>query len=73
MQQHVPENRVYEGFQPEIVQQILEEQKQKWERFASGENEEDEIPYVCLVFEDTISDKHLKYEELLWQLVFAGR
>lgn len=72
-QQHIPEERIYDGFDEEIVQEILDEQKTTYNRILSGDYGEDEIPYKLLIFDDVISDQTLRYQELLNEIVFSGR
>jgi hypothetical protein len=54
------------------VEAILAEQKRKLEKFLEiGKYEES--PYIVVVLDDMISDKHLRYDELLKRFIFAGR
>lgn len=68
---HFPESRVFEGFQPDILDIILENQRIKYQKFLLGYPED--IPYIIIVLEDLISDAHFKYMEQLDRLFFAGR
>ena len=73
-QQHIPENRIYNKFEPDVVAKILEEQKRKYEKFKDGiVDEEQDIPYICVIFDDVISDKTIRHEDLLNEMVFSGR
>jgi hypothetical protein len=51
--QHFPENRIYSGFDAEVISSILEEQMGKYEKIAMGEfkdeNGNPKIPYVVMV------------------------
>lgn len=69
----MPDERVYQGFQGEIIQQILDEQKRKYEKYKNGTAATDDIPYVVIVLEDIISEKTIRYEDLLHELCFMGR
>lgn len=72
-QAHFPENRIYEGFDANIVTQIIEEQKRKFRAWCDGEQNPDDIPFIVMLFDDVISEKTLRYEELLNELCFNGR
>ena len=75
--QHFPENRIYPGFDVDVISKILEEQRMKYEKIAMGENKDEDgepkIPYICMIFDDVISDKQMRYEELMNEIVFSGR
>lgn len=70
-QQHFPETRIYEGFQPDVLQRILDEQMLKVERIRSGEK--DIMPFVVIVLEDLASETELRYANLFKKLAMAGR
>jgi hypothetical protein len=72
-QQHFPDSRVYPEFNEEVIKKILEEQKQKYERFREGMNSEDDIPFIILIFDDIIADQHIRYETLMNEVFFSGR
>jgi hypothetical protein len=69
----VPENRIYDGFQQDIIAKLIEEQKRKYEKWVEGDTDESDIPYIVCIFDDVISEKTLRYEELLNQIVYSGR
>ena len=72
-QQHIPDSRIYEGFQPEVIEKIMDEQKTVYERFLEGDIDKKTVPYVCLILDDVIGDHNLRYEELFDTLAFSGR
>lgn len=72
-QQHVPDSRVYDGFQPTVVQRLMEEQKEVYEKFLEGTIDKNTIPYVCLILDDVIGDHDLRYDEIFDTLAFSGR
>lgn len=72
-QQHFPDSRIYPGFDAEVVGKLLDEQKAVWDEFRYGVVSPDTIPYICMIFDDVISDKTLRYEALLNELVYSGR
>lgn len=46
----------------------------KYKKFRQGiGGKEGIVPYVCIIFDDVISEKTLRYEELLNELVYSGR
>lgn len=75
-QQHVPEERIYEGFQGAVIKSIIEEQRKKCGMMRERLSETDpieECPYLLLILDDIIGDTHLNWEEELRDLAFAGR
>lgn len=82
-----PAERIYEGMDWDVVLKILEEQKRKWDdiiyrHYESSDEEFDpdkvdekiKPPYIVIVLDDIISNKHdMRYEELLLELMFSGR
>jgi hypothetical protein len=71
-QQHFPEECIFDGFQPDVIRSIIEEQKKRCEQFKQR-GTPDECPYVMIIMDDIIADTHLNYEEELLNLAFAGR
>ena len=63
---------MYENFDTDVVLGILAGQKQKLTKFLET-GVFDECPYIIVVLDDMISDKSLKYNELLNRFIFAGR
>jgi len=72
-QQHIPDSRVYEGFQADVVKRIFEEQKVIYEKFLEGEVDKTDIPYVCLILDDVIGDHALRFDEMFDSIAFSGR
>lgn len=71
-QQHVPDSRVYPGFDWDVIQQILDVQMEK--HLKRQETGEKHLGHVVLIFDDCISDRHdARYAEDLLRLVFNGR
>ena len=70
--QCVPESRIYQGFQANIVNAILKRQRAKMDAMIHGV-ELDEPLHVLLILDDVISDKTFKYQEMLDFLGFNGR
>jgi hypothetical protein len=68
--QHFPESRIYDGFQPSVLEAIMRDQEQKVNRMIAGEQI---IPFILIVFEDLAANVHLKYEEVFKKLAFNGR
>ena len=71
-QNHFPETRIYEAFDHDVVLSILANQKAKLDRFIKT-GHHDECPYVVVILDDMMSDKTLRYDELLNRFIFAGR
>lgn len=78
--QHFPYERIYEGMNWDVILDILERQKQKWENivhrktYNDGSSEEFTIPYIVIVLDDIISNKKdMRHSELLMELMFSGR
>jgi hypothetical protein len=71
-QKHFPETRIYEQFDHEVVMSILANQKLKLEKFLKT-GTFDECPYVVVILDDMMSDKLLRYDDLLNRFIFAGR
>ncbi len=71
-QQHIPDTRIYEGIQPDAIKEILEVQKEKYQRYLDGDY--DQCPYIVIIFDDVISDERdLRFTPELNELIFSGR
>jgi hypothetical protein len=71
-QQSFPESRIYSGLNNKVLEIILEEQKKKYNKWLDGDLEHP--PFVCLVFDDIISDEsELRNNPVLNEIVFTGR
>ena len=58
----------------DVVQSILDEQKQIYQQYREGTISKDTIPYIAIVFDDVISDKvMMRYEQIIYELAFSGR
>ena len=71
-QQHFPETRIYPGLDWDVIQSILDEQKEKFQKTI--DTGKASLDWVLIVLDDVIASKHdMKYEELLFELAFSGR
>ena len=71
-QKHFPENRIYGDLYPELVTQILTEQKNLYKAILNGA-EVNSSPFIVVVFDDVISNKDIRYAEQMLELAWAGR
>jgi Poxvirus A32 protein len=71
-QAHFPENRVYEGVNEEVLQSIIDMQKQMYDAIMNGA-QLDILPHIILVFDDVISAGELKKSKLLEKVIYNGR
>lgn len=71
-QQHVPDSRIYYGFDWEVIGKLLDVQLEKWER--RKRTGEESLDYIALIFDDCISERNdARYAVELLRLVFNGR
>jgi hypothetical protein len=71
-QQHFPDTRIYDGWQPEVVRMIFDKQKQLVSRIMDGE--EDIVPWIMIVLDDIITEKSAMEHDPLWEeICFSGR
>lgn len=71
-QKHFPENRVYGGVYPELIAQILADQKALYQSILLGA-EVDISPFICIVLDDVITSKEIRFSPLIQELAWAGR
>lgn len=71
-QKHFPENRVYGGVFPDVIQEILRQQKMLYESIMLGA-QVDVSPFVCIVLDDVITSKEIRHNPLIQELAWAGR
>lgn len=71
-QKHFPENRIYQDLYPELVTQILETQKALYQAILDGATL-DSSPFICIVFDDVIANKDIRYSQQMAELAWAGR
>jgi hypothetical protein len=72
--QHVPETCIYNGLQWDVVESILERQKEITRVMTAEGPDTKIVPHVCLIFEDVGSLKHdMRYSEDIAKLAFMGR
>ena len=69
---HVPEKRIYQKFQPDIIDAILDQQRAIYERFLEG-YDDGTVPHVLVILDDVIDDASFKHQETLHRLAYAGR
>lgn len=74
-QQHVPETRIYESWDPEVAREILEEQKEYIEQCKAVGYPEDSIPFKLVILDDVLGDNavNLRHDPVLKEIVFMGR
>lgn len=73
-QQHVPEERIYEGLDWPVVESIMDKQKRKIELISEQGEEYTDNPYVLIIFEDVASEKSaMRYSAEILKLAFMGR
>jgi hypothetical protein len=71
-QQHFPDTRIYDGWQPEVIRMIMDKQKQLVSMIMDGDDSI--VPWVCIVLDDIITEKSAMDHDPLWEeICFSGR
>ena len=70
---HVPESRIYDGYNDEVAQSIMDEQKAIKEMIRDKTVPKNFVPFKLIILDDVIADDLIRNSNTLEELVFSGR